>query len=235
VQWLRSLLYTAFLFVSTPSYALYIIATAWLPFERRYRNAQAWARAQLWLVDKLCGLRYTVEGREHIPSGNHISLWKHSSTFETIAQMVVFPPQAWVMKKEIRWIPLVGWAVLTMRPIAIDRKAGGSAVSQVLAQGRERLASGLWVLVFPEGTRVAVGETRKFGLSAALLASASGKLIVPVAHDAGLYWARRGLLKRRGTVRIVIGPPIVAEGREARAVMAEAAQWINATTASLGA
>jgi 1-acyl-sn-glycerol-3-phosphate acyltransferase len=235
VQWLASLLYTGFLFVSTPLFALYVILTAWLPFPLRYRNAQHWARMQLAVLRWLCGLSYVVEGREHLPPGSHVSLWKHSSTFEIIAQMVIFPPQAWVMKKEIRWIPLVGWAVLTMRPIAIDRKAGGSAVNQVLEQGAQRLASGLWVLVFPEGTRVAVGATKKFGLSGALLAVQSGCHIVPVAHDAGLYWPRRGLLKRRGTVRIIIGPAIATAGRDAREVNAQASAWINATVARLGA
>lgn len=234
MQWLASLLYTAFLFVSTPLFAVYVILTAWLPYPLRYRNAQRWARMQLAVLRYLCGLSYVVEGREHIPPGSHVALWKHSSTFDTIAMMVVFPPQAWVMKKEIPWIPLVGWAVLTMRPIAIDRKAGGSAVNQVLEQGAERLASGVWVLIFPEGTRVPVGATKRFGMSGALLAVQAGCSIVPVAHDAGLYWSRRGLLKRRGTIRIVIGPAIAAAGRQARDVNAEASAWINATVARLG-
>jgi 1-acyl-sn-glycerol-3-phosphate acyltransferase len=139
-----------------------------------------------------------------------------------------------VLKREILWIPIVGWGTRCMRPIAIDRNAGISAVNQVVQQGRERLAAGMWVLVFPEGTRVAPGQSRKYGISGALLAAASGRCIVPVAHDAGRYWRRRGLLKRRGTVRVVIGPPIQSAGREPRVIIEEVRAWIEARVAELG-
>lgn len=235
MQWLASLVYTTFLFLSTAVFAILVMASAVLPYRLRYRIAQGWAHTQLWAVRVLCGLDYVVEGREHIPADNHISMWKHSSTWETIAQTVIFPPQAWVLKREILWIPIVGWGTWLMRPIAINRGARGQAVNQVVAQGRQRLADGMWILIFPEGTRVAVGETRKWGLSGALLASQTGRLIVPVAHDAGRYWARRGLLKKRGTIRVVIGPPIVTEGRDPRTINAEARAWIDAKVAELGA
>ncbi len=135
---------------------------------------------------------------------------------ETIAQAAVFPPQAWVLKRELMWIPLVGWAVKCLKPIAINRKAGAAAVTQVVEQGKARLQEGLWVLIFPEGTRVAVGETRKYGVSGSLLASRAGCKIIPVAHNAGYFWPRRGWVKKPGTIRVVIGPPIDAAGRDAR-------------------
>jgi 1-acyl-sn-glycerol-3-phosphate acyltransferase len=128
----------------------------------------------------------------------------------------------------------MGWATKLMRPIAIDRSAHTQAVNQVVTQGRERLESGMWILVFPEGTRVGVGERRRYGISGALLATQNGRLIVPVAHDAGRYWGRRGLLKRRGTIRVVIGPPIDPAGREPRAVNDEVKAWIDAKVAELG-
>ena len=234
MQWLASLLFTVFLFLSTAVYALGVVASCWLPYPRRYAVVHSWARLQLGALKALCGLDYRVEGREHIPPGNHISMWKHSSTWETIAQVVVFPPQAWVLKREILWIPVVGWGTRCMRPIAIDRSAGLSAVNQVVEQGKERLAAGMWVLIFPEGTRVAPGQSRKYGISGALLAAASGRCIVPVAHDAGRYWRRRGLLKKRGTVRVVIGPPIESTGREPRAIIEDVRAWIEARTAELG-
>ena len=114
------------------------------------------------------------------------------------------------------WIPLVGWGTAVMRPIAINRSAGHRAVNQVVEQGRKRLAEGLWILLFPEGTRVLPGQTRKYGLSGALLASQTGAMLVPVAHNAGDYWPRRGLLKRPGTIRVVIGPAIESLGRDPR-------------------
>lgn len=235
MQWLLSLVFTTFLFLSTAVFAVVVMASAVLPYRWRYAIARAWAGTQLAAVKVLCGLDYVVEGREHIPPGNHISMWKHSSAWETIAQMVIFPPQAWVLKREILWIPIVGWGTWLMRPIAIDRKARSSAVNQVVQQGKERLASGMWILIFPEGTRVPIGQQRRYGISGALLASQTGHLIVPVAHDAGRYWARRGLLKKRGTVRVVIGPPIATANRDPREITEDVRAWIDAKTAELGA
>ena len=234
-QRLALLLFTIFLFAATAAFAVIVLICAWRPFHTRYSVARAWARTLLTVLRWLCGLEYVVEGRELLPAGEHISLWKHSSAFETIAQVLVFPPQAWVLKRELMWIPVVGWATHFMRPIAINRRAGAAAVSQVIEQGTERLNSGLWVLVFPEGTRVPVGTTRRFGVSAGLLATSTGRCLVPVAHDAGLYWPRRGLLKRRGKIRIVIGPPIPSAGRVAREINDQAKAWIDAKVAELGA
>jgi len=233
MQWLGSLLFTTYLFASTLLYAVFVLAVSWLPEAKLYGVAQFWARNQLWVLKKLCGLDYRVEGVENIPPGNHISMWKHSSAWETIAQMVIFPPQSWVLKRELMWIPVVGWAMRSMRPIAIDRKAGGSAVNQVLAQGKQRLASGRWILIFPEGTRMPPGETRRYGVSGALLGARTGKLIVPVAHNAGYFWQRRGLLKRAGVIRVVIGKPIATEGRDPRAINDEAQAWIESTLAQM--
>ena len=234
MQWLRSLALTTFVFASTVLYAGVIIACFWLSYERRYAIVRAWARLQLAASRTLCGLDYVVEGREHIAPGSHISMWRHSSAWETVAQAVIFPPQSWVMKREILWIPVIGWAAWLMRPIAIDRRARGAAVNQVIGQGQQRLAAGMWVLIYPEGTRVAVGQRRRYGISGALLGAAAGCTIVPVAHDAGRYWARRGLLKRRGTIRVVIGPPVPCAGREPRDIIEDARAWIDGKTAELG-
>ncbi len=147
--------------------------------------------------------------------------------------MVVFPRQVWVLKRELLWIPMVGIGVRQMHAIAIDRKAGHSAVSQVVEQGKDRLEEGDWIMIFPEGTRMPAGETRRYGVSGALLASQTGCLLVPVAHNAGFYWPRRGLMKKPGTVRVVIGPPIAAAGREVREINEEVQAWIEATVRSL--
>jgi 1-acyl-sn-glycerol-3-phosphate acyltransferase len=234
MQWLRSLVFTTFFFATSLLFGAVILLVGWLPYRRRFVLARAWAWTQLTAVRLLCGLDYTVEGLEHIPAGNHISYWRHSSAWETMAQAIVFPPQAWVLKREILWIPFVGWATRLMKPIAIDRSARAAAVNQVVSQGRERLAEGIWVLIFPEGTRVGIGERRRYGMSGALLATQTGAKIVPVAHNAGRFWARRGVLKKRGTIRVIIGPPIDTLGRDPREVNEEARAWIDSTVEQIG-
>jgi 1-acyl-sn-glycerol-3-phosphate acyltransferase len=235
VQFICSLLYSAWLYAGSLIYALIVLLLSWLPPKQLYGVANSWARTQLWMLKILCGLSYIVEGVENIPAGAHVSMWKHSSAWETIAQAAIFPPQAWVLKRELMWIPLVGWALRCLQPIAINRKAGASAVHQVVEQGKQRLAKGLWVLVFPEGTRVAAGEKRKYGVSGALLASKANVQIVPVAHNAGHYWPRRGWVKRRGKIRVVIGTPIDAAGQDARELNHQVRTWIETTLARLEA
>ena len=160
-------------------------------------------------------------------------LMKHSSAWETIAQWKIFPDQTWVIKRELMWAPFLGWALSVFQPIAIDRRSGRNAVEQVLDQGRARLEEGLWVIVFPEGTRVPSGERRRYGLSGALLATSTGRSIVPVAHNAGNFWPRRGWLKRPGRVRVVIGSPIPSAGRSPRDVNQDVQSWIEATLREL--
>jgi 1-acyl-sn-glycerol-3-phosphate acyltransferase len=233
LQFAGSLFFTAFLFVWTFLYAIpFVIICLFLPFPRRFALARAYGASVLWVLKWSCGLDHRIEGAP-LPAGCHIALWKHSSSWETMAMMVVFPRQVWVLKRELLWIPVVGLAVRQMHAIAIDRRAGGSAVAQVVEQGKERLAEGDWVMIFPEGTRMAAGETRRYGLSGTLLASEAGRLIVPVAHNAGFYWPRRGLLKRPGTVRVVIGAPVLTTGREVRAINEEVQAWVEATVREL--
>lgn len=226
-QQLRSLLFTAYFFLATLCYGVVIALLFWLPFKYRYKLAASWARNVLWVLEHLCGLGYVVEGRENIPADNHISMWKHSSSWETMAQAAVFPPQAWVLKRELLWIPFVGWAIKLMRPIAIDRGSGPAAVRRVVEQGKQRLADGMWILIFPEGTRMPAGTTRKYGISGALLATQTGRMVVPVAHNAGEFWPRRGLLKKPGTIRVVVGPAIDPAGLEPRELNERVQQWIE--------
>jgi len=228
MQLLASVVFTLFLFLWTFFYAIiFVFIAICVPFPRRAGLARVWAVVLLTALKWLCRLDYTVEGREHIPEGNHIALWKHASTWETLAIGAVFPRQVWVLKRELLWLPFVGWSIRLLHAIAIDRGAGHNAVNQVIEQGRERLNEGDWVVMFPEGTRMPAGQTRRYGVSGALLASQTGKLIIPVAHNAGYFWPRRGLLKKRGTVRVVIGPPIRAAGRDPREINAEAQDWIE--------
>lgn len=229
MQWLASLVFTIFLFAWTGCYAvMFAIVGPLLPFRQRFVMARIWGGTLLGALKLICRLDYRVEGAENLPAGNHIALIKHSSAWETFGQVVLVPPHVWVLKRELVWVPFLGWALKLMRAIAIDRGAGHNAVQSVLEQGRQRLAEGEWIVIFPEGTRMPPGQTRRYGVSGALLARENERLIVPIAHDAGYYWPRRGLYKRPGTIRVVIGPPIAAAGREPREVNEEAQAWIEA-------
>jgi len=232
-QWLGSLAFTAYLFLSVPVYALLLVITLPLPRSDPYRWAVAWVDSMMFMLRTLCRLSYSVTGLENLPGPGCVVLMKHSSTWETLAQLQIFPRQTWVLKRELLWIPVFGWGLRFLKPIAIDRKGGSAAVQQVLAQGQSRLAEGLCVVIFPEGTRMPVGQTRRYGLSGALLARAAGKPVVPVAHNAGHFWPRHGWLKRPGVVQVVIGQPIATAGRDARQVNDDVQRWIEAQVARL--
>ncbi len=230
-QYLGSLVFTAFFLMWTFCYGIFFtLASLVLPFNARFELVRVWARVILTVLRWTCRLDYRVDGSEHLPAGNHIALIKHSSSWETAAQALLVPPHVWVLKRELTWIPFVGWGIRLMNAIAIDRGSGQAAVRGVLEQGKARLAEGKWVVVFPEGTRMPPGETRKYGISGALLAAETGRLVIPIAHDAGYYWPRRGLIKRPGTIRVIIGPPISAAGRNPRDINAEAQAWIEANS-----
>jgi 1-acyl-sn-glycerol-3-phosphate acyltransferase len=232
-QWLGSIFFTLCLFVSVPFYGTVALLTAPLPRSWTYGVAVAWVDSMFWLLRRLCGLDYRVEGLEHLPKQSSIVLMKHSSAWETLAQLKVFPRQTWVLKRELMWVPILGWVIWLLGPIAIDRRGGSGAVQQVLDQGRERLTAGFWVMVFPEGTRMPAGQTRRYGLSGVLLANEMGLPVIPVAHNAGYFWPRRGWLKRRGTIRVVIGTPIETRGVEPRLVNEQAQRWVEDTLARI--
>jgi 1-acyl-sn-glycerol-3-phosphate acyltransferase len=230
MQFLRSLLYTIFFLLFTFCYAiLFVITGALLPWRGRFMMARLWSNILLGALRLICGLRYRVEGLENLPrNGACIALVKHSSAWETFAQAAFLPPQVWVLKRELTWIPFIGWGVRLLRCIAIDRGAGGAAVRQLIEQGRKRLNDGQWIVVFPEGTRMPPGETRRYGVGGAAVAADTGVPVIPVAHNAGYFWPRRGLMKKPGCIRVVIGPPIATQGRDPREINEEAQRFIEA-------
>jgi len=234
MQLIASLLYTLWLFLWTFIYAVFfVLASLLLPIQARFALARFYAHTVLTMLRWICGLDYRVEGLENFPQASHVAMWKHASAWETFAQFVIGRPQAIVLKRELMLLPFFGWGLAQLRAIAINRTAGASAVTQVVEQGIARLQDGISVIVFPEGTRVAAGETRKYGVSGALLASRAGCQIVPVAHDAGYYWPRRGLLKRRGCIQVRVGAPIDAAGRDPRSINAEVQAWIEHSIAQM--
>ncbi len=236
LQFVRSFLFTAYMMLSACIVGGFMGICFWLlPYRVQFAIARWWARQLFWMLKHVCGLDFVVEGREHIPAGAHIVMSNHTSAWETIAQFVIFPPHVWVLKRELLWIPFVGWGLWVLRPIAINRGEGHRAVNQVVEQGKARLADGLWIVIFPEGTRVVAGETKKFGVSGALLATSTGKLVVPVSHNAGAFWPRRGIVKKAGTIRLIVGEPIPSEGKNPRQLNEEVRVAIEAGLAKIAA
>jgi len=227
MTWLRSALFALALLTLTPPYALLALACAPLPRMARYRIISGWSRCVVALARAILGIRWRVEGREHLPASPAVILSKHQSAWETMAFTLIFPPQVHVLKRELLWIPFFGWGLALMSPIAIDRSRGLAALRAMARRGRERLGQGFWVVVFPEGTRVAPGERRPYQLGGAWLAAASGAPVVPVAHNAGLVWPRNAFVKRAGTVTVRIGPTIDAANRDAKTINALAEAWIE--------
>ena len=224
---LRSSLFALALILVTPPYALIALLTFPLPRMLRYRIISGWSRLVVLLSRAILGIRWEVQGREHLPARPAVILSKHQSAWETLAFQHIFPPQVLVLKRELLWIPFFGWGLALMSPIAIDRSRGVAALRNIARRGRERLQQGFWVVVFPEGTRVAPGERRHYQLGGAFLAAASGVPIVPVAHNAGRVWPRNAFLKRPGTITVRIGPPIESADRNPKALNALAETWIE--------
>jgi 1-acyl-sn-glycerol-3-phosphate acyltransferase len=225
---LRSALFNLIMWLSVLVYAPLTLFTFPFPFAWRYRFISQWARFQVWLLEVLCGLDYCVEGLEHLPRGPAIVLAKHQSAWETIAFQCIFPPQTWVLKRELLWVPFFGWGLALLKPIAIRRGAGRQAIEQLVSEGRARLEEGIWVVIFPEGTRVAPGTRGRYRIGGAVLAAETGYPVVPVAHNAGLYWRRRSFVKRPGTIRVVVGPVIDPHGKRPEEILAQTEAWIEA-------
>jgi 1-acyl-sn-glycerol-3-phosphate acyltransferase len=226
---LRSLAYFIFLVLSTIFYAAKIlIITPWQPFAIRSKIANQWGIANMYALKLLCNLDYKIIGAENLPHTNCIVMANHQSAWETIAWRGIIPPeQSWVLKQELLSIPFLGWALWALQAIAIDRTSGTKALKQVIKQGTSALQQGRWVMIFPEGTRVAAGERKKYNSGGAMLAEKSGYPILPIAHNAGLFWPRKGLYKKPGTIQVVIGPVITPQGKTVAQINNEVENWIN--------
>ena len=230
---LRSALFAVALVLVTLPYAILSVLTFPLARMTRYRAISGWSKIMLHVARVVCGLDYRVEGRENLPSRPSVILSKHQSAWETLAFQTIFPPQVHVLKRELLWIPFFGWGLAMMSPIAIDRAKGRTALRQLARLGKERILQGFWVVIFPEGTRVKPGARIKYQPGGAWLAAQTGAPVVPVAHNAGLYWGKNAFLKRPGIITLRIGPAIPTQGRDPAQVNAEAEGWIEQQQAEL--
>jgi len=223
----RSMLFAAGQGLLSVFFSIAAILALLLPYRVRYALVSRWTLWNLWWLEFTCGLNHRIVGEEHAPEQPTIIFCKHESAWETLALQRYFKPQVWVIKRELLWIPFFGWGLATLRPIAIDRKTSRASLNQILTQGRERLDDGCWVVIFPEGTRVAPGERRRYRQGGALLAEKSGYPVLPVAHNAGDFWPRNSFIKYPGTIDIVIGPLIDSGGRSAADINRLAEGWIE--------
>lgn len=226
---LRSLVYYFLLMLSVGVFGVIVVIGGLIgSIDFADRWSSRWGRTNLRLQSWLCGLNYRVRGIENLPDRPCIVMSKHQSAWETIALRAILPaPQSWVLKKELMRLPLFGLGLKIVRAIPIDRSAGRRAAMKIVTEGIGRLAEGRWVIIFPEGTRTDPGEKRRYGLGGAFLAERSGAAVIPVAHNAGVFWRRRGVKKYPGTIDVVIGPPVLPGGRRASEIMKDVRDWIE--------
>ena len=224
---IRSLIFAVLQTALTIFFSL--IALLSFPFSAhaRYRLITGYNHTVIWLARWVLGIHYVIQGAENLPAQPAIILAKHQSAWETVAFLCLFPPVSPVIKQELLKVPFFGWGFRLLNPIAIDRSAGREALKQIVRQGKEKLAQGFWVLVFPEGTRVAPGEKGRYGIGGGWLAAESGTPIVPVAHNAGELWPKNAFIKRPGTVTISIGPVIDTAGKSAAELTRAVESWIE--------
>ena len=225
---LRSLIFLLLQILITPLFTLLALLSFPLHPITRYRIISGWALTMMWLLRVLCGIRMEVRGAANIPKQPCIVLCKHQSAWETIALQKVFPPQVWVLKHELLWIPFFGWGLAMTSPIAIKRSESHGAIKQLLAQGKARLALGFCVVIFPEGTRMPYGQRGEYKMGGALLGAHCGAPVVPVAHNAGRLWGRKAFLKHPGVITMSIGAPIDPAGLKAKEINQRVEEWIEA-------
>jgi 1-acyl-sn-glycerol-3-phosphate acyltransferase len=231
---LRSFLFVVFLALTLVPWAIVMLAMSiFVRGPRIYWGCVGWLRVAIWGARTICGIRYRVEGMGHLPTAADstsavLLASKHQSTWETFAYPTLMPhPLAYVFKRELLYIPFFGWAMSRMDMIHIDRSKRAEAWKKVAAQGRRLAADGVWVIMFPEGTRIARGQQGTYKTGASRLAIDAGVPIVPIAATAARCWPRKSFLLRPGVVDISIGRPIPSEGRRPEELMRQVESWIE--------
>jgi len=233
MPFLRSLLHMAWMLLTVIPVALVLLAAAGLRFNGRrlYRIAVFWLGLAISGARYILGIRYVVEGREHLPAPGQpaVLLVKHQSTYETFLMPVIMPKDlAYVFKRELLYVPFFGWAIGQLDMVHIDRQQKSQSFQKVVQQGKALLRKGIWVIMFPEGTRIARGQAGHYKSGGARLAIEAGVPVIPIAVNSAVCWPRKAFVKHPGVVTVSIGPAIASDGRQADALMADVSQWIEA-------
>jgi len=218
--------------------ALFSLLSSTLGYALPLRHRQTLATTGNFLIQKwltlVCGIKVKVIGADNIPDTPVVILSNHQSPWETYYLQRQLRPVSTILKRELLSIPFFGWGLASVKPIAIDRDNPRQALKDVMTQGKERLAAGMNVVVYPEGTRIAYGKTGNYARSGAALAVAAKVPVLPVAHNAGRLWPSKELLKKPGTITIVYGKPIASDSGDSKAITQQAKDWITETQKKIG-
>jgi 1-acyl-sn-glycerol-3-phosphate acyltransferase len=233
MNFLRSLLHVLFMAVTVIPWGLAVVlASPFTSSDRLYRMCVGWLSLAVRSGEFILGIRNQVIGYENLPVDSKapaVLLVKHQSTWETFCMPTLMPhPLAYVFKKELLYVPFFGWAMGRLDMIHIDRSKRSQAFSKVVSQGQRLLDQGTWVIMFPEGTRIARGQKGQYKNGGTRLAVATGAPVIPVAVTSAKCWPRKAFIKRPGTVEFSIGKPIPSAGREPDELMREVEAWIEA-------
>lgn len=225
---LRSLLFAVLVTIATVIWSVACLLSAPLSYPYRYWWTSRWNVFVIWAARVICGIRYEIKGMENLPDGPAVLLSKHQSAWETIFYLCTMPrPLVFVFKKELLYIPFFGWGIALLRMIPIDRSRGRDAFAQVVEQGRKRLADGQWIIMFPEGTRIAVGKKGQYKGGGARLAIETRVPVVPIAMNSGECWPKNSFIKQPGLITVSIGKPIPSDGMDAATLIAKTEKWIE--------
>jgi 1-acyl-sn-glycerol-3-phosphate acyltransferase len=228
ILFLRSLAFALLMTVATVIWAVLCLFFAPLPYNKRYFMTGLWNRFVINTLRVVCGVRYQIKGIENLPDAPAVVLSKHQSAWETIFLYYALPrPLVYVFKKELLYVPFFGWGLGLLRMIPIDRSKSKDAFAQVVEHGKQRLASGKWIIMFPEGTRSYVGKQGKYKSGGARLAIETNTIVVPIALNAGECWPKNSFIKKPGLITVSIGKPISPQGCTPNTLMQHVEKWIE--------
>ena len=223
----RSIIFQVGLMIFTIPFTIFAIMT--FPFTAilRYKIITLWAKSILFWLKFTCNLSFEVKGTSNIPKNSFMILSKHQSAWETLAFQEIFPPQVWVLKRELLWIPFFGWGLAMTSPIAINRSDGRKSLEHMLKQGLDRVKKGFCITIFPEGTRIKPKKVGRYHIGGAWLATKAKINIIPVAHNAGYFWPKNSFIKKPGEITISIGSAINTKGITPEKANKLAKDWIE--------
>ena len=230
---IRSVLHMAWMLLTVIPWGLALVfASLWVSRTPLWWFAVNWFRVVIWGTRVFLGVRVQVSGMEHLPlgqTGSAILLSKHQSALETLLlPTLISHPLAFVFKRELLRIPFFGWSMARLDMIHIDRESRAQALKQVVTQGKALLEQGVWIILFPEGTRIERGQQGTYQTAGTRLAVQAGAPVIPIAVSSGKCWPRKGFIKYPGMVQVSIGRPIASVGREPKELMREVEAWIEA-------